>query len=139
MGALALTDLLDDRKSRSTREVIDGHLGLRKCGEIEEDLARNFSDDVILLPPGRVRRDHDAVRKTAEALQRAVGDPGSYTYDSLACEGEVALLEWSARTEEMTIQDGVDTFVVRHGLICAQTIRYSVVFREVDQALSIDW
>lgn len=124
--------------TRSTQEVIEEHLELRKQGEIETDLERNFADDVILLTPGRIHHGKDGVRETAEMLERAVSDPETYNYDSLVCEREVALLEWSAHTERMHIEDGVDSFMVRDGLVRAQTIRYSVIFREISQALTID-
>lgn len=35
--------------SRSTREVLEDHLRLRREGDLEEDLARNYAEDVVLL------------------------------------------------------------------------------------------
>jgi hypothetical protein len=41
-------------------------------------------------------------------------------------DGETAYLEWSARSGERRVEDGVDTFLVRDGLIVVQTVRYTV-------------
>lgn len=115
-----------DLSRRTTQEVVEDHLALRKRGAIDEDLARNFADDVVLPIPGQVLRGRNRVRELGELLQDAVNDPGVYSYDSLVCEGDVALLEWSAEAGKTRIAGGVDTFVVHAGLICAQTIRYSM-------------
>jgi hypothetical protein len=41
--------------------------------------------------------------------------------------GEVAFLEWKARSGDRRIEDGVDTLVIRRGRIVAQTIHYTVI------------
>jgi hypothetical protein len=41
--------------------------------------------------------------------------------------GDVLFLEWSATAGEARVEDGVDTFVFRHGLIRAQTVRYTLL------------
>ena len=45
--------------------------------------------------------------------------PGTY-------EGDVLFLEWVADSASTRVDDGVDTFVFRNGLIRAQTVRYSL-------------
>jgi len=38
--------------------------------------------------------------------------------------GEVLFLEWTATSTNSSATHGVDTFVIREGLIRAQTVRY---------------
>lgn len=73
---------------------------------------------------GAAAADADAGRPTEEVLsdhldRRRTGD----------LEGDLApvgMLQWSARSEDTEIHDGADSYLVRDGLIVAQTIHYSV-------------
>jgi hypothetical protein len=40
-------------------------------------------------------------------------------------EDDILLLEWKAMSSESKIDDGIDTFVFRDGLIRVQTVRYT--------------
>jgi hypothetical protein len=40
-------------------------------------------------------------------------------------EGDVLFLEWVADSADSRVDDGVDTFVFRDGLISVQTVRYT--------------
>src|SRR3712207_1776543 len=64
---------------RSAAEVFDDHLRLRQEADLENDLARNYAEDVVLLTGFGVFRGHDGVRAAAARLRRQV--PGSsYAY-----------------------------------------------------------
>ncbi len=39
----------EDLTFRSTREVIEDHIRLQIAGQFEEDLRRNYAEDVVLL------------------------------------------------------------------------------------------
>lgn len=54
----------------------------------------------------------------------------------MVCDERVALLEWSSESDGMSITDGVDSFLIEDGLICVQTIRYTVVFKDLSQAFN---
>ena len=41
-------------------------------------------------------------------------------------EGDVLFIEWSAQAEKTRVEDGIDTFVFRDGLIRVQTVRYTL-------------
>lgn len=113
--------------TRSTREVLQSHLDLRSADDTEGDIETNYSPDVVLLTWGEgTHRGHDGVRRMAQVLAGYVS-AGSYEYDLLIDEAEYGLLRWSAHGDEVCIHDGTDSFVVRDGLIVAQTIAYNVV------------
>ncbi|HVT69324.1 MAG TPA: nuclear transport factor 2 family protein, partial [Trebonia sp.] len=50
--------------------------------------------------------------------------PGiSWASSAQVSSGDTVLLEWTADAGTMAVEDGVDTFVVRDGLIRSQTAR----------------
>jgi hypothetical protein len=110
---------------RSTREVFEDHLRCRRAGAVEEDLARNYADDVVLLTGLGLFRGKDGVRQSAHALLRQL-PCFVYEYRTKLVEGELAFLEWSGRCATGQVEDGADSFWVRGGRIVAQTIHYTV-------------
>jgi hypothetical protein len=122
---------------RTAREVLDDHLRLRADGRLDEDLRLNYAEDVIMITPGGMHHGHDGAREAADLLYRAIKDADDYEYTSVRCDDRLALLEWSAKADDMQITDGVDSFLIEDGLIKGQTIRYTVTFRELSQAHSI--
>jgi hypothetical protein len=113
------------RGPRSTRQVFEDHLRKRRRGRFEEDLAANYAEGVVLLTPWGAFRGHDGVRRCAARLFGHLPCP-RYTYRVKLVAGEVAFLEWSARCPEAEVDDGADSFLIRGGLIVAQTIHYTV-------------
>ncbi len=111
--------------NRSARDVLDDHLRESKEGSVEEDLARNYAQDVVLLTGRGVYHGHDGLRELNRLLQEEL--PGAtYEYRTKLVEGEVAFLEWEARSEHARVRDGADSYLIRDGRIIAQTIHYTV-------------
>lgn len=50
----------------------------------------------------------------------------SFEYKKFLVEDEVGFLEWSGDSKKAKVEDGADSYVVRNGLIIAQTIYYTV-------------
>ncbi len=116
--------MLADDIERTPRQVIEHHLGMRRLGDIEEDIRRNYSPRVVLLTCDGVLRGHDGVRRSARLLRERF--PGhDYEQRDLQVEGEVGFLEWSGARDGLRIV-GADSYVVREGKIVAQTIHYRV-------------
>jgi hypothetical protein len=86
-----------DLTGRGARQVFDDHLELRKRGDLEQDLARNYAPDVVVLTARGVLRGHDGVRESAALLYQAIRNANRYEYENAQCEDRVALLEWRAR------------------------------------------
>jgi hypothetical protein len=110
---------------RSAREVFDSHLALRKAHALDEDIAANYAEDVVLMTCTGTFRGHAGVRASAAELQRCFPD-GNYTYELCKVEGEVAFLVWSGRSPVGAVHGGADTFLIRDGRILVQTIHYTV-------------
>lgn len=111
---------------RSTHEVLESHLAYRRAGELEADLARNHADDVVLLSWGEgVEHGKEGVRRLAGILGSSV-EAGTSTYDRLVVDDAYGMLHWRARDGGTDVRDGADSYVVRDGVIVAQTIAYAV-------------
>jgi hypothetical protein len=111
-------------KARSAREVLVDHLRLRRMGEFDRDLAENYHPDVVVMSARGVYHGYDGVRDSAHLLWRAVPDPTDYVYDSILVDDRMAILEWRARSEELQVTCGVDSYLIEDGMITAQTIHY---------------
>jgi len=48
---------------------------------------------------------------------------------TLIYEGDVLFLEWAADAAATRVEDGIDTFVFRDGLIRVQTLRYTLQYK----------
>ena len=112
--------------ARSPEAVLRDHLDRRRGGDLEGDLAANYAEQVAVLCKDGVFHGKDGVRRAASILESRL--PGAtYSYDLVQAEGEVAMLNWSAKAEGgARTCEGADSFVIRDGLIVAQTIHYSV-------------
>lgn len=116
---------MSETSKRSTEEVLDSHLRLSKEKATAEDICRDYAEDAVLLSGHGVFRGHEGVRRSAGLLKREL--PGAtYEYHTRLVEGEVAFLEWTAHSDGAQVEDGADSFVIRDGLIAAQTIHYTV-------------
>ena len=110
---------------RTPREVLEDHLRRAKEGDIAGDVGANYAEEVILIDREKVRRGHDGVHDAARQLADELPD-ALYEYVMTAVEGELAYLQWKATARGARVEHGTDTFVIRDGLIRAQTWYYRV-------------
>lgn len=110
---------------RPTRQVFEDHLRLRKLGKTEEDIERNYAEDLVVLSGTGKHLGRDGVRETARNLGKYLAN-GTWEYRNTLVEGEYAFLEWTARSDNGMVCDGADSFVIRNGLIEFQSIHYTV-------------
>jgi len=116
---------VSEEKDRTAAEVFADHLQLRVAGKLEEDLRRNYSEQVVLLTVNSNGSGHDAIRESAARLREQL--PGAeFTFQARQVHGPYALLVWSAVSERFSAVDGADTFVIRDGKIVLQSIHYSL-------------
>ncbi len=110
--------------TRTPEEVFQHHaqaLGAENLDEIVAD----YSDDAVFITPAGVRRGKDGVR--AGFVQLLADVPGaSWDLKTQLYENDILLLEWAADSAATFVEDGIDTFVFRDGLIRVQTVRYTV-------------
>jgi hypothetical protein len=110
---------------RSTEEVFRDHLELRAAGNVERDIERNYAPDVVLMRSHAVFSGQMGVRQCAQLLKQDIGD-AEVTYVTCRVHDDVAFLEWTARSNTRTVEDGADTFIIRGGRIVIKTVHYTV-------------
>lgn len=110
---------------RTAKEVLEDHLNLSKNGTIEEDLKRNYAEDVLLLTSHGTFTGHEGLKRLMENLNKEL-PVASFAYKNFLVEGEVGFLEWSGDARDTKVEDGADSYVLRNGRIVAQTIHYTV-------------
>jgi SnoaL-like domain len=112
-------------RERSTREVVSDHLARRKDGKLEEDLATNYAEDVVLLTDRGRFHGHEGVRESARILEKELPD-AEFSITKHLTEDPIGFVEWSGTSPKGTVCDGADSFLVRDGKIVVQTIHYTV-------------
>ena len=111
---------------RPVKEVLEDHWALADAGNLEEDLARNYAQDVVFLTGFGTFQGHDGARTLFRRLHRLLPD-ARFTYRTRLIQGELGFLEWTGQGSGAVVRDGVDTYLVRHGRIAIQTIHYTVM------------
>ncbi len=116
---------MNPSRSRSAAEVLDDHLRESQVGLVEDDLARNYAEDLIVLTGRGTYRGHDGLRQLAQMLREEL-PKAVFEYRTRLVEGEIGFLEWTARADKAEVRDGADSYLIRDGRIIAQTIHYTV-------------
>jgi hypothetical protein len=123
----------EEHVARTPQEVFQHHaeaLGAEDIDAIVSDYAddaivSDYADDAIFMTPEGVLRGKDGVRQAFERLTSEV--PGArWELPTQLYEDDILLLEWRATSSVAKVQDGIDTFVFRDGLIRVQTVRYTL-------------
>jgi len=110
-------------RERSPDEVLDDHLRLRAAGDLETDLAHNYSPGVVVLCEYGALRGRDAMRKSAADLSHQLPN-ARFDYKMRVTDGEFGYLLWSAESDGLRVPEGADSYVIRNGRIVMQSIHY---------------
>jgi hypothetical protein len=113
-----------DESVRSAAAVFHDHLELRRSKNLDADLRRNYSQDVLVLTSYGELHGHDGIRHTAEVLRGHAG-AGEYKYLHEVVHDDFAYLVWEVRTPRKWVH-GADSFRIEGGKIVLQTIHYIV-------------
>lgn len=78
--------------------------------------------------PARGGAGKDGIRTAFSRLLTDV-PAAAWTLKTQIYDGDVLFLEWAADAGATFVEDGIDTFIFRDGLIRTQTVRYTVQHR----------
>jgi hypothetical protein len=106
-------------------DVFDDHLRTSLEGTVEDDVARNYAEDVVLLTSDGADRGRGALRRQADKLRKELPNC-TFHYRTRLIEGEFAFLEWTAEADGARVRDGADSYLIRDGRIATQSIHYTV-------------
>jgi SnoaL-like domain len=110
---------------RTPEEVLQDHLRRARAGDVDGDIRVNYAPDVVLVDREKVRHGHEGVAEAARQLAQELPD-ASFEYVTTKVSGEIGCLQWKASASGASVEHGTDTFLIRDGLIRAQTWYYRV-------------
>jgi ketosteroid isomerase-like protein len=114
----------EEQVARTPQEVFQHHAEALGAEDIDA-IVSDYADDAIFITPDGVLQGKDGVRQAFEKLTSEV--PGAeWELPTQIYEDDVLLLEWKATSTSSKVEDGIDTFVFRDGLIRVQTVRYTL-------------
>ena len=110
--------------TRTPLAVFQHHVQALGAGDLDEIVA-DTPTMPSLSPPAGVQRGKDGIRA---AFTQLLADVPNAAWDlkTQIYEYDVLFLEWAADAAATFVDDGIDTFVFRDGLIRVQTVRYTV-------------
>jgi hypothetical protein len=109
--------------SRTPHEVFAHHGTALAAGDLDE-IVGDYAEDSVLLSPAGVARGKDALRRVFAALLADLPD-ANWDLKTKLFDEDVLFLQWYADSAISRVDDGVDTFLFRDGMIRAQTVRYT--------------
>jgi ketosteroid isomerase-like protein len=110
--------------TRTPKEVFEHHVGALESGDIDGVLA-DYSDGAVVITPGGAVRGKNGIREGVTKLLSGI--PGaSWQLKRQIYEGDLLLVEYAVDAPIAKIDDGVDTFCFRDGLIHAQTVHFAL-------------
>ena len=109
--------------SRTAEEVF-AHHGQSLGAESPDDIISDYSADALLIVQSKVYRGREGARQVFTQLLNEV--PQAKWALNTVFADDVLYLEWQARSARSRIDDGIDTFVFKDGIIVIQTVRYTV-------------
>jgi len=111
--------------ARTPQEVFQHHAEVLIAGDLD-GIVSDYADDALFITPDGVKHGKDGVREGFVKLLSDVPE-ADWEVPTQVFEDDVLLIEWKAESENAKVEDGIDTFVFRDGMIRVQTIRYTVV------------
>lgn len=110
--------------TRTPQEVFAHHGQALGAGDLDEIVA-DYSDDAVFITPAGTLRGKDGIRQGFTQLLADVPN-AAWDLKTQIFEGDILFLEWAATSAATKVEDGIDTFVFRDGLIRVQTVRYTL-------------
>ncbi|WP_395665520.1 nuclear transport factor 2 family protein [Methylocella sp.] len=110
--------------SRTPKEIFKHHAETLVAGDLD-GIVSDYADDAVIITPKGVYRGRDGVRACFVQLLADVPE-AAWALPTETYEDDVLFLEWTARAKDRYVDDGIDTFIFRDGLIRVQTVRYTL-------------
>ena len=110
--------------TRTPEEVFQHHAQALGAGDLDEIVA-DYSDDAVFITPAGIKRGKAGIREAFTQLLADVPN-ASWQLPTQIYDGDALFLEWTATAASTKVEDGIDTFIFRDGLIQLQTVRYTL-------------
>ena len=110
--------------TRTPEEVFQHHAEALGASDLDQIVA-DYADDAAFITPAGVVRGKDGIRAAFAQLLAEVPE-AAWDVKTQIYEGDVLFLEWAVHAGPVFVEDGIDTFVFRDGLIRVQTVRFTL-------------
>jgi ketosteroid isomerase-like protein len=107
-----------------TPEEVFAHHGQALGAEDLEGIVADYTEDAIFIVQKKVYRGKDGARQIFTQMLGEV--PQAQWELEPVFADDVLYLEWKAAGGGRRIEDGIDTFIFRDGMIRVQTVVYTV-------------
>ena len=101
--------------TRTPEEVFAHHAQALGAGDLDGIVA-DYADDAVFITPAGTKRGKNGIREGFTQLLADVPN-AAWELKTQIYEGDVLFLEWAAVSAATKVEDGIDTFVFRDGLI----------------------
>jgi len=110
--------------ARSPQQVFEHHVEALGAADLD-GIVEDYTDDAVFITPAGVKRGKDGIREAFTKLLADVPN-ADWALPTQIYDGDVLFLEWTATAAATKVEDGIDTFIFRDGMIRLQTVRYTV-------------
>jgi uncharacterized protein (TIGR02246 family) len=110
--------------TRTPEEVFRHHAEALGAGDLDR-IAADYADDAVFITPAGVVRCKEGIRAAFAQLLAEIPE-ATWDLKTQIYEGDVLFLEWAVQAAGAFVEDGIDTFVFRDGLIRVQTVRFTL-------------
>lgn len=107
-------------RKRTPQQVLEDHLAAFLSSDAAL-VACDYARDAVFIQPGAVARGRDEIARTFAFFFGATGGNIDVSVKSLTFAANIALFEYALDSNRAVVPDGVDTFVIRNGLIAVHT------------------
>ena len=107
-----------------TPEEVFAHHGQSLGAEDLEEIIADYADDAVLVVQRKVYRGKDGAREVFTQLLSDVPQ-AEWELDQTFAD-DVLYLEWKATGGGRKVDNGIDTFIFKDGMIRVQTVVYTV-------------
>jgi ketosteroid isomerase-like protein len=107
-------------RKRTPQQVLEDHVAAFVSGDAAL-VACDYAPDAVFIQPAAVAHGKRQIQATFAFFFGIAGGNIKVSTKSLTFAANTALFEYAVDSNNALITDGVDTFVVRHGLIVVHT------------------
>lgn len=111
-----------NREDRTADQVLSDHVAAILAADAVR-VACDYSEEAVVILPGQIAQGPDQIQNLYASLFSLMGGNISLGLTSKTSAAAYTLLLYTVNSSHVSVSDGVDTFVIRHGRIVAQTAR----------------
>lgn len=113
--------------TKTTEEIFNHHLEAFSKKDLDQ-IAADFNEQSIYINSlGAKLVGVKAIMEVYKSYFQNQEEGTTSAIKKMIIEGDIVFLEWTSDSPSSSINDGVDTFVIRDGFIYAQTAKFTVL------------